>query len=226
MKQQYEAQASELQQIHARVAQEAQMYAELAPRAIAAIQASIPEVPPYPGKELLSDPLAYQEAVDGYNRALLERNAKIAEIQKIQQATAIQQQKARAAEEGQRQEFLRNEFSELTRKVPELRDQKKLKEFSDEVRDIGINHYGFKPEELDIIDHRVMLVVRDALAYRKLQAAPPKPVQQTPQASPPASPGRRLSGDEAKVQQREQLMQKARQSGGLRDVAALIAQLD
>lgn len=230
LKEEYENNTRQFQQQQARFAQEAQQFAQIAPRAIAALKASLPEIPPYPGDELLNDPIAYQEALHKRNQAIMTREQKIAEIRQIEHAAQVQQAQRQQQEQAQKDRYIKEQHELLLQKMPHLKDKEKLGTFVNDVTKFGVETYGFKPDELDIVDHRVVQVIADAIAYRKLQSAPPKPVnaQPAPKTTPAvAAPGKRQGTGDAEAQKRQAALQNVRKTGGSIDsVAAAIAALD
>lgn len=231
LRQEIETHRSQFLQEQSRFAQEAQKFAQIAPQAIAAIQASMPEVPPYPSREMASDPIAFQEALDAHFRGKQEFEQKLGQIRQIQ----AQQQAIVARQEAERQAEMQQRLAEghktLLAKMPELKDPAKRAEFQTKMLDFGTKN-GFDRAEMEMIDDpRIVAVLDKAMKWDALQKSPPKPTQtQTGQPNKPAAvaqPGKRPTDGEAKAQQREQLMQRVRQSGGSLDaVAAAIAQMD
>ena len=228
--QDFEAKQQQFQQFAAQSAQQAQFFEQMAPRAIAALQAQLPEVPPMPPAELLkTDFYEYQVQKDAHDRGLAARFAKEQEIQQLEQAHQYQVQQ-REQENWQRTEaYLAQQRERLLEEMPDLRDPVKAKAFAAEFVEHG-KHYGFTEQELSgVNDSRLMPLVRDAIAYRKLMAAKPKPApkQQTATA-PVAAPGRRVSAPEARSERKEELLQRANKPGGmsLREAASLMSQIE
>ncbi len=129
-----------------------------------------------------------------------QRNAKVAEFQaKRQQFEAGQAQAA--------QQRLAAEQAALLTKLPEWRANSE--QATKEQREIANNltqHYGFNEAEVaGIVDHRMVLVARDAMKYRMLQANKTAKVQQVRTAPPVIKPG--AQQDKGKVEARSDLKQ-------------------
>lgn len=78
----------------------------------------------------------------------------------------------------------------LTDKLPELKDQKKFEALKTEVFEGAEKHYGFTPEEVSqVLDHRNILLIKDALAYRKLQENKPDSLKKVVKALKVVKPG-------------------------------------
>lgn len=114
-------------------------------------------------------------------------------------AAAVQQRDAIIAQH--MQEHLVREGSELIKKVPEWgTDLEAARTGIDALRRGAVEHYGFQPQEVAVIrDHRLALMLRDAMAYHALQAgqakqaAAAKTAQQTAQQKRAAAPAPRLA---------------------------------
>lgn len=228
-RQAFQAQQAQVHQYATRLAQEQQYFQQIVPHAIAALEAQLPQVPPLPPPELLeTNFLEYQKQKDAHDRARVQYETKAQEIQQLREAQAYNAQQQQLEQQQRMHHYVQTQRAQLLEALPELRDPKRAEEFGREYLDAAA-HYGFSPEEANgVYDHRVMLMARDAMAYRKLKANPPKPAapQQKP-AAPVAQPGRRQSAPEAQASKREELLSKARSTGGdLRSIAALVAQLD
>lgn len=199
-------------------AQQAQYIEQIAPQAIAAIQAQLPEIPPMPDLALRSqDPFAYQNAVDDRLRAIEDYNGKVAQMEEIQRAADMQTHQRQQEIQAQQAAFLQKQRVKLFELMPDLRDDTKRAEFAADVAKYATELYGFKPQEINqAYDYRLMLMARDAIAYRKLKANPPKPSQPKPQAAVPvAKPGRRPTAPEVQATRSNELTARIRKPGGL-----------
>jgi hypothetical protein len=122
------------------------------------------------------DPWDFQKAFGDYMQTRRQRVAARQEFEQRQQAAL--------------QEHLKGEFAKLTEKVPEWRDQTAFKAALTELREGAGQHYGLPPEEVDgIKDHRAMLVLRDALSWRKMQSAKPVSEKRVSKPAKTAKPG-------------------------------------
>jgi hypothetical protein len=170
-----------------------------------------------------------------YNEINAKRAVGIAKWQQIiaAQQQAIQQEQLRQEAEGK--EYVAREAKALGEKVPELRTTEGLRTFFNEASAFVSKAYGISDDEVrSIQDHRHLLLVKDAMAYRKLTAekeAALAKVKTAPPVSapPPQANQRRVSSSEAKNAQIHERMQAARSSGkGLPDheVLAILNAMD
>lgn len=100
--------------------------------------------------------------------------------QRQRKLAAIQAEQRRVAEaEGQEakkalQAHVQAEFDALLEKVPEYRDEKVRLKDRDTIRSFAVSTYGFTEGEINqLIDHRAIMVLRDARAYRALKGKAP-----------------------------------------------------
>ena len=106
-----------------------------------------------------SDPIGYMEAKMDYDEKSQKWN-------EVQQQLAAQSQ----AETQARQAMAQQEAQLLVERLPELRDAKKAAQFKQEISEAA-ESYGYAPEMLNsITSHRDLLVLRDAMLYRKMMA--------------------------------------------------------
>ncbi len=213
----FTAQQREFQTRAAQNAQQEQIFATTIQQAIAALQQTLPPEPDAALRE--TDPIDYFLKKD-------QREAKVAEIQRLQAAQNYAAQQSRAEHAQQFQQHLRNEQTRLYEAAPELKTDEKRREFYSDMVSHG-KKYGFSEEEINNIhDHRVMLMVRDAVAYRKLQAAKPKAMEKGKAAAPVAKPGARPTSNERVSQKHKGLFERARKTRSIDDVGALLAELE
>lgn len=112
-----------------------------------------------------------------------------------QRAAAIQnlnakQQQFQAQFQQNAQRVLAAEHEALLAKVPAWRNTEKAQQEKGEIVNTLTSHYGFTSQETQqIMDHRMLLVARDAAAYRKLLANKDARVKQAREAPATARPG-------------------------------------
>jgi len=93
------------------------------------------------------------------------------------------------AREHQKAEILNTEKRMLLDKIPEWKDESKFQAGAAEIIN-GAKHYGFTAQEVtSALDHRILLMARDAIAYRKLQDKKPEVTQKVRTAPKIVKPG-------------------------------------
>jgi hypothetical protein len=233
--------SAEKQQFERQQAQAAQQYQQFLPvaqQALAAIQASLPQVPNAPDPSLAStDPIRYVEERARYDGIVNEYNAKVGQMRAIAAQAQNQQQRAQAEQKQRLDGYIEEQRNKLYEALPDLRDPAKRQEFHREFIDGGAKHYGFAPDELNqVFDSRLMVMARDALAYRKMMAkGAPKPTPAKPataqapvKTAPVALGGRRETSNEQQATRKDKLMSDARKKGALtaREAAQLLSQIN
>lgn len=141
-----------------------------------------------------------------------------------QTAKEQRRQQADALANRQRLQVAQEEAVKLRQAVPEWADGEKFKaDYTALVSDAG-KFYGFPPEEVGaVLDHRVLLVLRDAAAYRALQAS--KPVVEKRVSTAPKSvvkPGSPATRADARSKDMDALRHRLRATGSDDDAVALL----
>ncbi len=135
------------------------------------------------------------------------------------------QQERQAQTETQTQERVNKEWAAALDKMPELKDPKKLDSFGKDTLKFGAE-YGYTPQELATIhhDHRQLLVMKDAMAWRKLQASKDKVQKKIENRPPVQKGGKRLNPNETRARAVSDATSRLQQTGRLDDaVAAYLA---
>lgn len=123
--------------------------------------------------------------------AVQEERARMAQIQQAQQAEHMQR-------------VLRHEQEALMSKVPDWANTETMQREQKELREYGLQ-MGYSEQELaGLVDHRAVLVMRDAARYRKLQAKGRATVKSGPK---PVAP---QGGDKGAIQGRKIKEQRAK----------------
>jgi hypothetical protein len=134
--------------------------------------------------------------------------------------TAAQQRWAEEARQAKRERENR-EWEALTTKAPALKDETRLSSFVKDLKTHG-PEYGFTVEEMGealAMDHRNALVMRDAIAWRKLQASKPKMQSKVEGRPPVQKSGKRLSSGDQRARSATVAMDRLKQSGSVDDAA-------
>lgn len=145
--------------------------------------------------------------------------------QTFQQQKADDDQRKSGETQKQAQARVKREQEALIKALPILKDPVKGPEaWNTLVR--GAEQYGFTADEVNgLIDHRMPLVLRDALAYRRIKAAAPK-VQEKVRQPAPVRPGRRPTPDAREQKGREVRSERLRNSGRFEDAVAALQDFD
>lgn len=138
-------------------------------------------------------------------------------IKRKQEKLAESMQKVKAEQQKQFQDILSEQQKLLVSKIPEFSDSDKANKLKTDMRSY-LQSYGFKDQEIgQIYDHRIVMLVNDAIKYRNMQKAKPN------LASKIAKPGKVLSSgvkktksDENFAKRREKL-NRLKKTGSIHD---------
>lgn len=186
----------------------------------------------YAGQFLPQEPAPFNgDATDdpvGYIQWQQQRSAWEAHLRAYQ---TFQQQRAeednRNAGETQKQAEARlaREREALHKAIPVLKDPVKGQEAWNTLIRGATEYYGISAEEVNgIQDHRMPLVLRDAIAYRRLKASAPQVKEKVAQRPIPS--GKRAAPNAQESQGRKVRSERLRNSGSFEDGVAALQDLD
>lgn len=216
----FEAERQEMQATAQRLGQQETLFQ-------AFIQQQVEALPPEPDPKL-----ARENPGEFLHRQTLRHQA----IEKLRNAVQSYQESrtTQSAEQAKSyNEHLAQEQSRLFEKMPELRDPAKREAFGKEILE-GAQHYGFSAEDVGAAsDHRLMLMLRDANAYRrakanretaKAQAA--EKARNAAEVVAPAAPGRRVSAAERQSAVTREQVSRLAKTGSAKDAEAFLSRFE
>ena len=163
------------------------------------------------------DPLGYVEAKAQYDVKMKEYNKKLAKVQQ-------QMQNQTEAELRARQAYAQQQADSLREQIPELRDPSKANAFMESIYQAA-EGYGYTREEVaNITTARDMLVIRDAMRYRRLQEKGQIVREKSKKARKPIKAGAKKVQTKRDVVQKQR--DKLRKSGSIDDALALMLNPD
>lgn len=182
----------------------------------------LPKEPqPFTG-DAVRDPVAYMQWQQQRDAWATHQQA----YQTFQQQKAEDQQRTTGETQKQAQARIRAEQEALLRAIPVLKDPKKGPEAWNTLVNGAAEHYQFSAQEVNgLEDHRFALVLRDALAYRRIKAKAPQVQTQVAQR-PPVRPGKRAAPDAQAVKGRQVRSERLRNSGRFEDGVAALQDFD
>jgi len=179
-------------------------------------QGGIAQPPSPPSKELFDrDPIGYMEEKMRYDEAKQQYDAQQAQLQQVTaQQTQAQQQAL--------QVYMQQEMEQLKAVIPEFAEPEKAGKLKEKMLRSGQEYYGYSPEEIaQIMDHRAVRVLNDAIAYREIMAGKSKAETKAGKAKPVLKPGAKQNTNTKVKQQRERKAQ-LKKSGRIEDALGLI----
>ena len=130
-------------------------------------------------------------------------------------------QKTEAARKQEKQKHIMEQHYLLKSKMPELSDPSKLASLS---RDLNTNlkSYGFTDHEInDVSDHRIILLVRDAMRYRNMQSSKPNIARKITKPGKPFSSGVKKDSNDLTLKARKEKFSRLRKSGSTKDATSI-----
>ena len=172
-----------------------------------------PQMPTLPNKELKqSDPLGYLEDMEQYRQDLAAYNQFKAEAEE-----QVKINERMAYEDDQR--YAREQAELLRKEMPELNDPEKSEKLLKDIQTVAIDYYQVPPQILGSLKHTwEFKIMRDAVAYRKLQNSQTKVVEKTKGARPVVKAGAKKTASSTKVMRQKEARSKMQKSGSLDDV--------
>lgn len=179
-------------------------------------QGGLPSAPVAPSEELFNqDPIGYMEAKMKFDKDMGEYNAKVGEMQKVAEQNSEAEARAKRA-------YMTHEMDALKKAIPEFADANKASKIKDNLVRTGQDHYGYSAEEIgQVMDHRALKVLHDAMKYREIMEGKAKAVAKTKKAKPMVKPGaKKVQNSQAKARQKQKA--KLRQTGDINDALGLL----
>ncbi|BAQ89198.1 Non-structural protein NSP1 like [uncultured Mediterranean phage uvMED] len=142
-------------------------------------------------------------------------------MRKKQEKLAESIQKVKAEQQKQFQQVVSDQQKILVNKLPEFADTNKATKLKTDMRSY-LQSYGFKDQEIgNIYDHRIVMLVNDAMKYRSMQKLKPN------LASKMAKPGKVLSSGvkktkaDANFAQKREKLGRLKKSGSIKDAQSI-----
>lgn len=216
--------AAEREQISARkseVDQQAQSLDQLREYAAWYAQTYLPQPPaPFEG-DPTSDPVGYMKWTQSRDRW----NEHAQAFQQFQAFQAGEQQRRTDETARQRADRDRQEADALIKAMPVLKDPQRREQAWNALVSGAQQHYGVPAEEVNSFQsHKYLLILRDALAYRRIKDKAPQ-VQEKVAARPAMRPGQRMPTQAAPSKERQVLSERLSKSGSIDDAVALLSSL-
>jgi len=121
-----------------------------------------------------------------------------------------------------RAEAIAAERNKLLEAFPEWRDESKFLSAAKQMAE-GANTYGFSAEEVgQIADHRMIRVLKDALAYRELQKAKPAIEKKVAEVKPALQPGSKPNRDKDAEAARQKQLAKFRKGVSVKEAIEIL----
>lgn len=118
--------------------------------------------------------------------------------------------------------MLTAEGEKLQAAIPEFKDVAKAKELKGQLRTY-LQTYGYNDQEIsNVYDHRHVLILKDAMAYRAMQSKKPEQLKKIVNLPKMLKPGSAKSKADVKNERVSQKLAKLRKSGNTHDLASIL----
>lgn len=146
----------------------------------------------------------------------VERQIRLKKEKMIEAASKLQQEQQR-----QLSSYVQEQQKILAEKMPEFQDAQKASATKNNLRNF-LNSYGFKDNEIaQIYDHRIVMLVNDALKYRNMKNVKPVSAAQASKPGKFLSSGVKKDSNDINFQKRKEKLGRLKKSGNVNDAASI-----
>ncbi len=165
------------------------------------------------------DPFAYMAAKEDYDNLRNQLGQAWQQHQSLTQHRQQETDTSNAAAKNKRNQ-------EIIDHHPDLRDPKKSAQFDRQFNNQFLPHYGFTQKEVsEVIDHRMLSVIKDAMAYQRIVANRQKAKAKTEGKPKMIKGGNRVSRDSQAAGRKKAKIDRLRKTGSREDAAAVLIDL-
>tara|TARA_X000001388_G_scaffold28287_1_gene19963 strand:+ start:5435 stop:6460 length:1026 start_codon:yes stop_codon:yes gene_type:complete len=142
-------------------------------------------------------------------------------LRKKQEKLNLAMEKAQSEQKTQFESFLKDQQNKLVSKMPEFNDPTKASQLKSSMKNT-LNSYGFNDQEVaQVYDHRIVMLVNDAMKYRNLQKAKPNIAKKISKPGKVFSSGVKQSKDDLNSKSRKEKLSRLRKSGSVKDAQSI-----
>ncbi len=130
-------------------------------------------------------------------------------------------QKAQSEQKQQFDSYLKQQQKSLVSKLPEFSNPEKASQLKSSMKST-LNSYGFNDQEIaQVYDHRIVMLVNDAMKYRNLQKAKPNIAKKISKPGKVFSSGVKQTKADINLKARKDKLSRLRKSGSTKDAASI-----
>lgn len=146
------------------------------------------------------------------------------QMQKRQRDLEATGQQLQKSQQEQFQKYLHEQEKQMYLKMPEMKDAEKATVVRNDMKRY-LADTGYSSQEVaNLTDHRMLLILRDAMAYRRLQSSKPGINKKVSNAPRVVKAGTAKSKGEKFEIKRNEGLKRLKKSGSVRDAAAIFRQ--
>jgi len=129
--------------------------------------------------------------------------------------------KTQSEQQKQFDSFLQDQQRKLIAKMPEFSDPQKASSLKTNMKST-LNNYGFNDQEIaQVYDHRIVMLVNDAMKYRSLQKAKPNIAKKISKPGKVFSSGVKQSKADVNYKARKEKLSRLKKSGSVKDATSI-----
>jgi DNA repair exonuclease SbcCD ATPase subunit len=137
-------------------------------------------------------------------------------LKKKQDALNQSLQQAQAEQKEQFSSFLQDQQRKLVSKIPEFSDPAKASTLKSNMKST-LNNYGFNDQEVaQVYDHRIVMLVNDAMKYRSMQNSKPNIAKKITKPGKSFSSGVKQGKSEANLKLRREKFSRLKKTGSMK----------
>jgi len=132
---------------------------------------------------------------------------------------AIQQ--SQAQQKQQFESFLQDQQNKLVAKMPEFSDPQKASQLKTSMKNT-LTNYGFNNQEIaQVYDHRIVMLVNDAMKYRNMQSSKPGLAKKILKPGKVLSSGVKQNQSDLTLKAKREKLSRLKKSGSVKDAASI-----
>ena len=142
-------------------------------------------------------------------------------LKKKQEKLNQAMQKTQSEQKKQFDGFLQDQQRKLVQKMPEFSNPEKASQLKSSMKST-LNSYGFNDQEIaQVYDHRIVMLVNDAMKFRNMQKAKPNMAKKISKPGKVFSSGVKQSKADINLKTRKDKLSRLRKSGSTKDAASI-----
>ena len=142
-------------------------------------------------------------------------------LKKKQEKLNQAMQKTQSEQKKQFDGFLQDQQRKLVQKMPEFSNPDKASQLKSSMKNT-LNSYGFNDQEIaQVYDHRIVMLVNDAMKFRSMQKAKPNMAKKISKPGKVFSSGVKQTKADINLKARKDKLSRLRKSGSTKDAASI-----
>ena len=138
-------------------------------------------------------------------------------LRRKQEKLNLAMQKTQSEQKQQFDTYLQDQQKQLVNKMPEFSDPTKASSLKSNMKST-LNNYGFNDQEIaQVYDHRIVMLVNDAMKYRNMQSSKPNLAKKISKPGRVLSSGVKQGKAEFNSKARKEKLSRLRKSGSMKD---------